>query len=49
MMKTKIFALSVTAILTLTGAHGATTNPAIVVNADNFDRAQTDFEFAGII
>ena len=53
-MKTNIITLTLTGALTLTSAY-AQTDPAgeseapIVVNVDNFNKAQTDFEFAGII
>ncbi len=48
-MKTGIFALSLIGALTIASAYGAAADSAVVVNVDNFDRAQTDFEFAGII
>lgn len=35
--------------LALPGTYAAAADTPIVVNVDNFDRAQTDFEFAGII
>ena len=48
-MKTGVLALAVATGLALTSAYGAAADSAIVVNVDNFDRAQTDFEFDGII
>lgn len=35
--------------LALSGAYAAEADTPVVVNVDNFDRAQTDFEFGGII
>ena len=46
---TGVIALALTGLLTIAGAYVAEADSAIVVNVDNFDRAQTDFEYAGII
>ena len=53
-MKTNIITLILTGVLTLTSANAQTdptqeSNAPIVVNVDNFNKAQTDIEFAGII
>lgn len=41
--------IALAGILTMPTAYAAADDSAIVVNVDNFDRAQTDFEFEGII
>lgn len=46
--KTRIIALAFTSMLMIVNAY-AETDSAIPVNVDNFDRAQTDFEYAGIV
>ena len=46
---TGVIALALTGVLTIAGAYAANADSTIVVNVDNFDRAQTDFEYAGII
>lgn len=48
-MRTSVTALALTGMLTMTGAYAAGADSSITVNVDNFDRAQTDFEFAGIV
>jgi hypothetical protein len=48
-MQTPVIALALTGMLTIASAYAAEADSAIVVNVDNFDKAQTDFEYAGII
>ena len=48
-MMTKVITIALACALTMACAYAADVEPSIVVNVDNFDRAQTDFEFAGII
>jgi len=46
-LNTGVFSIALTSLLTMAGA--AFADSPIIVNVDNFDRAQTDFEYAGII
>ena len=48
-MKASVIALALTGMPGMTVVNAAEAVSAIVVNVDNFDKAQTDFEFAGII
>ena len=48
-MKRRVVAVTLMGVLTIAGAYAAEADSEVVVNVDNFDRAQTDFEFAGII
>ena len=44
-----VIALALIGMLSIAGVQAAQENSAIVVNVDNFDKAQTDFEFEGIV
>ena len=48
-MKASVIALALTGMPGMMVVNAAEAVSAIVVNVDNFDKAQTDFEFAGII
>lgn len=48
-MKASVIALALTGMPGMTVVNAAGAVSATVVNVDNFDKAQTDFEFAGII
>ena len=48
-MKASVIALALTGMPGMTVVNAAEAVSATVVNVDNFDKAQTDFEFAGII
>lgn len=48
-MKASLIALALTGMPGMTVVNAAEAVSATVVNVDNFDKAQTDFEFAGII
>lgn len=47
-MGSGVIAVALLGILPMTSAYATEAKTAITVNVDNFDRAQTDFEFAGI-
>ncbi len=48
-MRTKFTALALAGMLSIAGTSAAMADAALAVNVDNFDKAQTDFEYAGII
>jgi hypothetical protein len=44
-----VITLVLTSFLAIAGTHAAAADSTIAVNVDNFDKAQTDFEYAGMI
>jgi len=48
-LQATVIALGLSGMLGTTGVIAAESSSPITVNVDNFDRAQTDYEFAGII